>query len=80
MTDSNFAPIPAPDPPGTGDSNPPGLDTSKMRIGNLLAQGKSARVYDVTIPDTNTKGKDTENGDTYKPYILKMVISYAGAC
>ncbi|KAF9628988.1 hypothetical protein BFW01_g10191 [Lasiodiplodia theobromae] len=70
MADSNFPPILDPKPP---EFNLPELDTSKMRIGNLLAQGKSARVYGVTIPDKHNEDGHTEDNDTYKPYVLKML-------
>lgn len=57
-----------------GDSNPPAMDTSKLRLGNVLAEGDLAIVWNATIPK-----KDSEGNDTDEAYILKMVTPSAGS-
>lgn len=50
------------------------MDTSKLRLGDVLAEGDSAAVWNVTIPK-----KDSEGNDTDEAYILKMVTPSAGS-
>lgn len=57
-----------------GDSNPQTMDLSKVRIGDLIAEGESATVWNASI----TK-RDSEGNDTNEAYILKMVTPSAGS-
>lgn len=50
------------------------MDLSKVRIGNLIAEGESATVWNASITKT-----DSEGNGTNKACILKMVTLSAGS-